>query len=323
MQLILNTYGLQIDRKDGCFLVSHEAQERKIAPKRVSSILITKACNISSPAILLAVEFEIPILLLDKVGKVKARLWSPDFKSIANIRRNQLTLSQNEMGITLVYQFFELKLLGQLSNFSYLMNRRKAHKVTLEKVGTEMQELFVNLSIANLKEQNKWKEQILSVEARIAKKYWKALAMVLSKEMPFSKRSRRPAQDPFNAALNYLYGMLYNEVETALISAGLDPEIGIMHVEAYNQPVLAYDVIEAFRPWADRLLLEMALKKILDEKIHFEPKEGGVWLSTAGKSVLIPEWVKYLHQATTFDGRKIKRKDQIHYQAVKLAQSLK
>ncbi|MFO7558792.1 MAG: CRISPR-associated endonuclease Cas1 [Desulfobacterales bacterium] len=51
----------------------------------------------------------------------------------------------------------------------------------------------------------------------------------------FSGRSRRPAKDPFNAVLNYCYGMLYSRVEKACILSGLDPFVGFLHTDNYNK----------------------------------------------------------------------------------------
>lgn len=61
--------------------------------------------------------------------------------------------------------------------------------------------------------------------------------------------------------LNYYYGMLYTIVEGALFAAELDPHLGILHIDTHNKPVLAFDLIEIFRPWVDALLIETCLKK--------------------------------------------------------------
>ena len=60
----------------------------------------------------------------------------------------------------------------------------------------------------------------------------------------FEKRSRRPALDHFNSALNYLYGMTYGVVEGGIFAKGLDPFIGLLHTDQYNEPTLAFDLIE-------------------------------------------------------------------------------
>ncbi len=53
-----------------------------------------------------------------------------------------------------------------------------------------------------------------------------------------------------------MYSMLYAVLEGALFAAGFDPHLSILHADEYNKAVLAFDLIEAFRPWIDRLLIE-------------------------------------------------------------------
>ncbi len=138
----------------------------------------------------------------------------------------------------------------------------------------------------------------------------------------FKKRSRRPAEDVFNAALNYYYGMLYSVVESALFAAGLDPHLGILHTDEYRKPVLAFDLIEIFRPWADRLLIELCLEsEILGN--FFSKNQYGVFLNKKGKSVLIPRFNAWLRENKRFQEREVDIKSHIYQTAGKLAQRIR
>lgn len=55
--------------------------------------------------------------------------------------------------------------------------------------------------------------------------------MLTGERIIFPGRENRGAADPVNSLLNYGYGMLYQQVETALILAGLDPFGGFLHVD--------------------------------------------------------------------------------------------
>src|SRR5690606_11797624 len=97
---------------------------------------------------------------------------------------------------------------------------------------------------------------LLGNEGSMAHLYWKILSVTLPTGFMFETRSKFPAKDPFNAALNYLYGIMYTQVEMAVYTVGLDPALGIFHTDQYQKPALAFDLIEPFRAWADRFLLE-------------------------------------------------------------------
>ena len=71
-------------------------------------------------------------------------------------------------------------------------------------------------------------------------------------------RSRRPPLDPVNALLSFAYGMLRNDCIAALTAAGLDPDVGFLHVDRPGRPGLALDLMEEFRTLvADRLILAL------------------------------------------------------------------
>ena len=44
------------------------------------------------------------------------------------------------------------------------------------------------------------------------------------------------ARDPFNAALNYGYGVLRSQVRQALLLAGLEPNAGFLHADRPGKP---------------------------------------------------------------------------------------
>lgn len=61
-------------------------------------------------------------------------------------------------------------------------------------------------------------------------------------------RQGRGAGDPLNVALNVAYGLLAADAVRAVVAAGLDPHIGVLHSSARNKPALALDLMEEFRP---------------------------------------------------------------------------
>ncbi|MEZ4639044.1 MAG: CRISPR-associated endonuclease Cas1 [Caldilineaceae bacterium] len=66
-------------------------------------------------------------------------------------------------------------------------------------------------------------------------------------EVGWPGRRTQGATDPFNSALNYGYGILYSQVERALVLAGLDPYAGFVHIDRPGKVALVYDAVEEFR----------------------------------------------------------------------------
>lgn len=90
MQLVLDSPGLQITRKEGMVHIVSENGTRSISIGKLSSVAVTANVLLGTDFIRLAVRHEVPILFFDRIGKAKARLWSPYFASIATLRRQQV-----------------------------------------------------------------------------------------------------------------------------------------------------------------------------------------------------------------------------------------
>jgi CRISPR-associated protein Cas1 len=85
-----------------------------------------------------------------------------------------------------------------------------------------------------------------NVEARAARVYWSAW---LDDGESFRRRAK--ALDSVNAMLNYGYAVLRAAVARALVSAGLQPAIGLHHSNRGNPFCLADDLMEPLRPLVD------------------------------------------------------------------------
>jgi CRISPR-associated endonuclease Cas1 len=93
--------------------------------------------------------------------------------------------------------------------------------------------------------------------------------------------SPRLAADPLNAMLNYLYALLESETRLAVAALGLDPGLGILHVDSQSRDSLACDVMEPIRPQVDRYLLNWISRETLKREWFFEGRDGSCRLMGA------------------------------------------
>jgi CRISPR-associated protein Cas1 len=87
-----------------------------------------------------------------------------------------------------------------------------------------------------------------NMEARAAVYYWANL---------FKNFKRDREGEPPNNLLNYGYAILRAVIARALVSSGLLPTLGIHHHNRYNAYCLADDIMEPYRPYVDKLVIEM------------------------------------------------------------------
>lgn len=102
-----------------------------------------------------------------------------------------------------------------------------------------------------------------NIEAQAAAYYWPTLMDGFIRD--------RYGEAP-NGLLNYGYAVLRAMVARALLSSGLMPTMGIFHKNKYNAYCLADDIMEPFRPFIDRIVVELYCGMNIDTFLDKESK---------------------------------------------------
>lgn len=106
------------------------------------------------------------------------------------------------------------------------------------------------------------------LEGFAAAAYFDAYQTLFAPSLQFHGRNRRPPKDPVNVILSLTYTLLHAEAVRTLFATGFDPLLGIYHDTSFGRESLACDLVEIFRPLADRWVWRM----FADEKLtadHF------------------------------------------------------
>ena len=121
-------------------------------------------------------------------------------------------------------------------------------------------------------------DTLRGLEGEAARQYFSGLNLLVRPDQratfAMDGRTRRPPRDRFNALLSFLYAMWMNDCRSALEAAGLDPQVGFLHALRPGRAALALDLMEEFRPWADRLALTLINRGQLAAD-DFALREGG------------------------------------------------
>ncbi len=107
----------------------------------------------------------------------------------------------------------------------------------------------------------------------------------------FVGRSRRPPKDRVNAMLSLFYSVLARDCSSALLGVGLDPAVGLMHVDRPGRDSLALDCMEEFRPiFVDRFVLTAINNRVVDASDFDVRETGEVRLSDKARKTLFKAW---------------------------------
>jgi CRISPR-associated endonuclease Cas1 len=248
-------------------------------------------------------------VMLDRDGSVLATT-GPVCPSDARLRRAQALAHQSGTALRIARELIGQKLAGQ-------------EKLTREKLRES--------SIANVIAQAHAAVKIATtisavrqLEAQAAHAYWSAwralpvnfpqrdVCRVPDHWRIFGTRkspltdSPRLAVNPPNAMLNYLYALLESESRLALAALGLDPGMGVLHVDTPSRDSLACDLMEPIRPQVDAYLYDWITTQPLHRDWFFEQRDGNCRLmgpfaaqisetvSAWGRAVApIAEWVSH------------------------------
>jgi CRISP-associated protein Cas1 len=144
---------------------------------------------------------------------------------------------------------------------------------------------------------------VRGIEGEAARNYFAALNLLVRENLRnafhLDGRTRRPPRDRFNALLSFLYSMLMNDCRSACEAAGLDPQVGFLHVLRPGRAALALDLMEEFRPFADRLALTLINRGQLEERDFVEREGGAVLLDGDARKAVIAAYQERMQETLT------------------------
>ncbi len=134
-------------------------------------------------------------------------------------------------------------------------------------------------------------DTLRGVEGEAARQYFSGLNLLVRADQrqvfQMDGRSRRPPRDRLNALLSFLYAMWMNDCRSALEAAGLDPQVGFLHAIRPGRAALALDLMEEFRPWADRLALSLINRGQITADDFVLREGGGVALQADARKAVV------------------------------------
>lgn len=134
-------------------------------------------------------------------------------------------------------------------------------------------------------------DEVRGSEGDAARRYFERITLLVRPDardvFRMNGRSRRPPRDRFNALLSFLYSMWMNDCRSALEAAGLDPQLGFLHAVRPGRAALALDLMEEFRPLAERLALTLINRGQVTARDFVEREGGAVVLESDARKAIV------------------------------------
>lgn len=254
----------------------------------VGAVVCLGNVGLSTPLVHRLADEAIALVLLDANGRFKARIEGPVSGNVL-LRRAQHERSADS---AFALDTARACVAGKIKNARQVLLRGAREAKAADDaaaIGRGADDLAASLRAlppaADL-------DVVRGVEGEAARQYFAALNLLVRTDardaFRMDGRTRRPPRDRMNALLSFLYSMWMNDCRSALEAAGLDPQVGFLHALRPGRAALALDLMEEFRPFADRLALTLINRAQLGAS-DFAEREGGAVLldGDARKTVVV------------------------------------
>lgn len=323
MEIVLNTFGISLNRDNEAFVITSKDGRQRVPVDDIKSIQISRGAQITSDAVMLAVEHEIDVMFMDRSGKPVGRVWSPRYGSISTIRKGQLNFTSSHAALEWIKEVIIQKMENQQALMLLLQPQDTVHERILKKNMDRIETYRSKVSQLEGNVVSDVAPTLRGWEGQASRIYFSTITKYLPEEYQFDQRTQHPAMDVTNAFLNYGYGILYGRIESALIKSGIDPYIGVLHRDDYNRPVLVYDIIELYRIWVDYVIFTLLAQNAISEEFYSVRDDGSYWLEPLGRRILIQSFNDYLDETISKGGVVRSRLTHMNLYIQDLAQKLK
>jgi CRISPR-associated endonuclease Cas1 len=277
-------YGIEARVERGHLLIKDGigAERREFKLPRVGHglkrlVIIGSDGMISLAALRWLADQDASLTLLERNGKVLATT-GPVRPSDSKLRRAQALAAQSGADLKIARELISRKLAGQ----QQVARARLRDPLTADAIDRFRSALPNTTTLG----------EIRMLESQAAAAYWSAwrdlpitfptndLIRVPDHWRVFDTRksplsgSPRLAANPANAMLNYLYALLESEARLGAAALGMDPGLGVLHVDTPARDSLACDLMEAVRPQVDAYVLDWVLSQPLRREWFFEQRDG-------------------------------------------------
>lgn len=288
--LYLLTPGLSL-RRDGLALRIEQEKQLKLSlpVHNLESVFVFGADIYVSPsAMRLCWEHGASVCFFTDWGRLEARAEGVPQGSVLLRRAQHAAAASPARSAALARAFVA----GKLHNTRWLLSRsardaatdedREALRTTADTLSCLLRDLGRTPDDLDV---------IRGVEGRAAALHFAVFARhlrpALRASFPFEGRNRRPPRDAINALLSFLYALLRHDCVSALTAVGLDPFAGYLHADRSGRESLALDLMEEFRPWAERLALTLINRGELKTPQFVERDGGTVELGDPTRKALV------------------------------------
>jgi CRISPR-associated protein Cas1 len=318
--LAITEQGLHVHVEGETLLLRQGARlVRRVRLAEVSQLLLFGQVELTTAAVAALARRRIDVVYLTRQGSFRARLLGPDAPAAA------LRLAQMRRALE---PGFCAAVAGALAAGKIQHQRQLLLRAQRRLGDDELAEALGRLRLlAERCPRETDLDSVRGLEGAAAALYFGQFGkLLLTPDLAFHGRSRRPPRDEVNACLSFGYALLQSVTESEVWRCGLDPQVGFFHQPQHGRPSLVLDVLEEFRAFVDALVLRLVNRRQLGP-LDFERRGGpelaellaaegdadetttaaeaaeGVYLADTGRRIFLTEFFRRLRERLYYPPR--------------------
>ena len=248
--LVIGDYGAFLGLDSHRLAVRQNGEVRHYPLNRLCTVSVVKrGVSVSSDLIEAFSNRGIKLFFLDFRGVAHSAILGQSQHGVVAVRTAQMTFCQRDP-----LPLSRKIVIGKIKNQRAVLNHLgKYHRHPALHAAAE--ELLLNADKAS---RARDVETLLGFEGASANAYFQSLREARLFSSSFQRREGRGSREINNAMLNLGYAVLSSYILNAIVNAGLEPYLGILHGRRPGKMALVLDVMEEYRAWVvDRIVVKL------------------------------------------------------------------
>jgi len=268
-----------LSKSEGSLVLKNESEKIAIPLETVDTVLMYGNITITSPALKLMSDHNIPAFLYSENGWYITSIYPETYLQSGYFVSKQASFFLDaDKRLELARRI----VLGATKNMAKVCLRAKMGKLQ-----------YSATSIKNAKDVR----ELMGLEGNVHINYLSLMDSKLPAKFKVQARTRRPPTNFTNSIMSYLYSVLYGITAAEIFSTHLHPALSFLHEPSERRSSLSLDVSEIFRPiFCDRVILKLINLKMINENDFIS--NDGVFLNQIGKRKVLQAFDEKLNETT-------------------------
>ncbi len=248
--LVIGDYGAFLGLNSHRLAVKQDGEVRHYPLNRLCTVSVAKrGVSVSSDLIEAFSHRGIKLFFLDFRGVAHSAILGQSQHGVVAVRTAQMAFCQRDP-----LPLSKKIVIGKIKNQRAVLNHLgKYHRHPALRTAAE--ELLSN---ADKAARARDVETLLGFEGASANAYFQSLREARLFSSSFQRREGRGSREINNAMLNLGYAVLSSYILNAIVNAGLEPYLGILHGRRPGKMALVLDIMEEYRAWVvDRAVVKL------------------------------------------------------------------